>query len=128
MDKSGGKRHLPRWLCDPDFKVSVLIDGHHYDTVALNYNHVGMGLFRYERLPEASQCTVSLSYNSDPIQLKDELIPATIVYANETEVGSHYGLKFNLETVGTRLLLALQEVDRLLGERENHSDRYGVNS
>ncbi len=126
MNGFGEKRQLPRWLCDRNFSVSVIIDDHHYPMSVVNFNHLGIGLFCGERLPEVVHCTLALSYHSDWIQLRDERIPVTIVYANETEVGSDYGLKFELENSSTELQEALLEIENLLATKQCHGDRYGL--
>ena len=126
MNDAGEKRQLPRWLCNRNFSATVLIDGHQYDMRPINFNHLGIGLFCGERLPQASHCMLTLSYHSDTIHIQSADIPAEIMYTHETEVGSDYGMRFDLANIAAQLQADLLTVEQELAQRQSGGDRYGV--
>ncbi|WP_020409899.1 hypothetical protein [Hahella ganghwensis] len=107
------KRELPRLLCTPAFSSSlVYVEGKEFDVSSINFNRNGLGIFMNGRLPDAASGTVSFQFETaDGQQIRITDLPFLLVYANETEVGSQYGLKFETGEVMEDVLQALREIE-----------------
>ncbi len=120
------KRELPRLLCSEGFSVGLLIMGYFRDEVSsINFNRNGIGIFVNGRLPDEKHGEISFSYTRGDLSIDIEEIPFTLVYANETEVGGQYGLKFDLDRIAPEILERLQQIETALGQESTNS-RYGV--
>ncbi|OZG74696.1 hypothetical protein BTA51_06860 [Hahella sp. CCB-MM4] len=121
------KRELPRLLCPPAFSNSLLeIGGAQYEADSINFNRNGLGIFVNGRLPNVDGGMVSFQFEREDRQLIEITgLPFELVYSNETEVGSQYGLKFETGGVSDDVKEALREIEIELG-RQATMNRYGL--
>ena len=92
---------------------------------SINFNRNGIGIFISERLPGFNRGEISFSYLMDDEEIEIHRLPFLLVYANETEVGAQYGLKFELETVAPDILDQLRQIEAALGQAST-ANRYGL--
>ncbi len=121
------KRELARLLCPPAFSNCQLdIDGELFEADSINFNRNGLGIFVNGRLPDAEGGLVSFQFEREDRELvMISGLPFKLVYANETEVGSQYGLKFESGSVNDDVREALREIEIEL-ERQATMNRYGL--
>lgn len=124
------KRSLVRYLCDDSFSSCLLYSqGTSTNLQAINFNRGGICLFGSERLPLQKEITLSFNY-----QKKNNLeefieiikIPCFVLHRQETDIGNHYGIQFNVDAISPELLEKLLIIETCLISGEDGGDRYGL--
>ncbi len=120
------KRLLPRHLCTDKFSNSLLeYESESVQIQSINYNHRGIALFSMNPLPKLDACHISFSYSTGNKTLRIERLPCFFRHVNEMDIGSQYGIEFDLVT-GHSFKHLLLEIEQRLEENVNNGDRYGL--
>ncbi|MFV1872491.1 MAG: PilZ domain-containing protein [Oleiphilus sp.] len=119
------KRLSKRYLCD-DFFVHIVLHTPEGDLciTAIDFNQEGMGFFSNEHIPEMASLSLSLQYKNPPLSHTFTKLPCSIVYCNQTEVGSHCGTAFTLNELSEADKKALEEIEAYLITCDDPEDRY----
>ncbi len=121
------KREHPRYLCDEQFSDCELIGGGQSVLVhSINFNHQGMALFTSHLLPEADVWVVSFQHDAEEGCVVVDQLPCCLVYANETEVGNHYGISFEWEALSEDQREQLLVIEQRLAQLSKTQGRYGL--
>lgn len=119
------KRQSKRYLCDEFFaQCSLQTFKGNLDITAIDFNRDGMGLFSSEAIPESGQISLSMHYNNPTMSHVFSNIPCTIVHCNLTEVGSHCGVRFNINELSAEDITALETIEDCLIKFDDPDNRY----
>lgn len=119
------KRQSKRYLCDEFFKQITLETNHHtINMTAIDFNKDGIGLFSSDVIPESGNMRVSMRYESPAFNYTFKNMPCSIAHCNLTEVGSHCGLHFNLNSLTLEDSEALKIIEIQLIKSDDPDDRY----
>lgn len=126
-DSSQEKRLLKRYLCDDFFTLSALLPTEtSLDLTAINFNKEGIGVFSNDFIPESGSLSLSIRYDSPRFSHTFNKLPCAIVYSNQTEVGSHCGVRFNLDDISQTDKEALELIEAYLVKIDNPDNRYNI--
>ena len=126
-DTSQEKRQSKRYLCDKFFThCSLQIPEGNLDLTAINFNKDGIGAFSNDFIPESDNVSLSIHYENPTLKHEFYNIPCSIVYCNQTEVGSHCGIRFNLNEVSQTYKVALEAIETHLIKYDDPDNRYGL--
>ena len=119
------KRQSKRYLCDEFFTLISLhtLEGN-LDTTAIDFNKEGIGLFSNDILPESGNVSLSMHYENPALMHTFYNLPCSIVYCNQTEVGSHCGIHFKLNELSQADRTALRAIESYLINCDDPDDRY----
>ena len=124
-DPSQERRLSKRYLCDEFFSHSSLQTSEgNLDLTAINFNKDGIGMFSNDSIPESGNARLTMHYENPSLSYDFYNLSCTIVYCNQTEVGSHCGIRFNLHELSQADKEALEAIETLLVKSDNPDDRY----
>tara|TARA_R110002072_G_scaffold90500_8_gene202502 strand:- start:7905 stop:8306 length:402 start_codon:yes stop_codon:yes gene_type:complete len=119
------KRQSKRYLCDEFFTQSSLQTPEgNVDLTAIDFNKEGIGLFSNELIPESGNVGLSMRYENPALTHEFCNLPGSIVYCNQTEVGSHCGIRFTLNELSQTDRTALEKIETHLINCDDPDDRY----
>ncbi len=119
------KRLNKRYLCDEYFTSATMTIGNaEVKVTAIDFNKEGMGIFTNAALPDEVKVLLAISYTHPEQAYEFEHIPCSMVYENQTEVGSQCGLKFLRQDLSEHDLSALSTIENILTEQDDPEDRY----
>jgi hypothetical protein len=119
------KRQSKRYLCDEFFTQSTLETAEgNVDLTAIDFNRDGIGLFSNEVIPESGNVSLSIHYGNPTLSHEFNNLPCSIVYCNQTEVGSHCGIRFTLSELSLADQAALEAIEANLIKSDDPDDRY----
>lgn len=119
------KRQNKRYLCDEHFSSCQLqLNGSLVETTAIDFSHEGMGVFSNDHIPDSGRYSLTLVYDNPALSKQFHKLPCTIVYCNLTEVGSHCGIRFELEQLSAEDRSSLEEIEQSLSQLDDPEDRY----
>lgn len=121
------KRKLPRLLCDDAFGDSTL----HFGTTkisvkSINFNHKGICVYSYQRLPDTPPEKISFTYKSHAKELSINGLLCEVVYSQFTEAGDQFGIRFLLNEASKDLQKNLHLIEEQLEANASSEDRYGL--
>lgn len=124
-DTSQEKRLSKRYLCDKFFTHCALqTPKGNLDLTAINFNKEGIGVFSSDFIPESGDVSLSIHYENPTLTHAFYNMPCSIAYCNQTEVGSHCGIRFNLDKLSATDKEALEAIETHLTSHDNPDDRY----
>lgn len=125
FDPAQDKRQNKRYLCDEHFaNCQLQLDERQVETTAIDFSHEGMGLFSGEHIPESGCFVFSFTYGKPNLAREFIALPCTIVYCNLTEVGSHCGIRFELDKLSIEDRSSLKDIEQSLSLQDDPEDRY----
>mgnify|MGYP003633674401 CR=1 FL=1 len=124
-DSTQEKRLSKRYLCDKFFThCTIQAPEESLDLTAINFNKNGIGVFSSDFIPESDNVSLSIHYENPTLTHEFYNLPCSIVYCNQTEVGSHCGIRFNLNEVSETDKVALEAIETLLIKYDDPDNRY----
>ena len=119
------KRLLKRYLCDEFFTHSTLQTPQgNLDFTAINFNQDGIGVFSNDFIQESGNVRLSMHYENPDLQHEFYKLPCSIVYCNQTEIGSYCGIHFNLNEISPTDRAALVAIEAHLVKNDDADNRY----
>jgi hypothetical protein len=126
-DSVTNKRTLVRLLCNASFGDSVLTCAEQsFVAKSINYNHQGICVFTYQRIPDVDTLEISFSYQQDGEEVSVSNIPCQVVYALFTETGDQFGLRFLWDDFDSATQNQLKRIEALLEKNTDDQNRYGL--
>ncbi|MFT6908003.1 MAG: hypothetical protein ACJAS1_004691 [Oleiphilaceae bacterium] len=119
------KRQSKRYLCD-EFFTQITLDTPegNLDITAIDFNKEGIGLFSNNSIPESGNVSLSMHYGNPSLIHEFYNLPCSIVHCNQTEVGSHCGIRFRLNELSPADRTALEAIEAHLIICDDPDDRY----
>tara|TARA_R110001592_G_scaffold103298_1_gene291125 strand:+ start:7408 stop:7809 length:402 start_codon:yes stop_codon:yes gene_type:complete len=119
------KRQSKRYLCDEFFTNSTLQTPEgNVDITAIDFNKEGIRLFSSDVIPESGKVSFTMHYENPALSHEFYNLPCSIVYCHLIEVGSHCGIRFNLNEVSEIDRAALEAIEEHLVKCDDPDDRY----
>ncbi len=124
-DQPLDKRQRARYLCDEYFSSCIFISNNEeFEVTAIDFSKEGMGFFSTDHIPESGSVTVCFIYRSPTLALEFNALPCTIVYSNQTEVGTQFGVRFEIDQLPLQDKFALEEIESSIALLDDPEDRY----